>query len=464
MTLLQWLPPIVIGIAIVFLCTPRAENVFQILFRFGLGAGLGFGITSTLFFAWMAFVPWPFSTYFIVESALATLLAISLMAKLHLSSPAPNPAISSPAPKGSSIAILRLIFITLAVLAGLWFAGDSYRHPHGDWDAWAIWNLRARFLFRTGADWQALYETLLDWTHPDYPLLLPGIVLRAWTISGSESTFFPAATAELFTFATLVFLTSFISVLKGEKQGYLAGFVLLGTGFFLRHGASQFADIELAFFLLSSIALFYWYDLEGCVNPGIVMLAGLTAGCALWSKNEGALFVIVISSIRLFLAWRHGNWASYLRETAWFWLSLLPFAAMLLSFKLTIAPQNDVINPATLSTVADRLLDLSRYVKVAGEYALHFLAFGNGIVIVLSVYIYLSTRQLRLRLDWTLITPTGTVVLMLAGYFCVYVITPHDLDWHIRTSLDRLIFQLWPAIVMLVFLCLTPRQTPSSTG
>jgi hypothetical protein len=44
------------------------------------------------------------------------------------------------------------------------------------------------------------------------------------------------------------------------------------------------------------------------------------------------------------------------------------------------------------------------------------------------------------------------ILLMLAGYFLVYVITPYDLEWHLNTSLSRLFVQLWPSFLFCFFL------------
>jgi hypothetical protein len=38
------------------------------------------------------------------------------------------------------------------------------------------------------------------------------------------------------------------------------------------------------------------------------------------------------------------------------------------------------------------------------------------------------------------------------GYVTIYVITPYDLAWHVRTSLGRLLMQLWPAVLFTFFL------------
>jgi hypothetical protein len=40
---------------------------------------------------------------------------------------------------------------------------------------------------------------------------------------------------------------------------------------------------------------------------------------------------------------------------------------------------------------------------------------------------------------------------MLASYYLVYVITPFDITWHVSTSIDRLLVQLWPLVVLTAF-------------
>jgi small-conductance mechanosensitive channel len=58
-----------------------------------------------------------------------------------------------------------------------------------------------------------------------------------------------------------------------------------------------------------------------------------------------------------------------------------------------------------------------------------------------------------------LLTAATVLILMLAGYFGIYLITPHDLRWHLLTSLNRLFIQLWPSAVFLCFMVVrTPEQ------
>ena len=63
-----------------------------------------------------------------------------------------------------------------------------------------------------------------------------------------------------------------------------------------------------------------------------------------------------------------------------------------------------------------------------------------------------------LRAGITTIVATATAC-MLAAYVCVYVTTPHDIDFHIRSSVYRLLLQLWPMVVYAFFLVLRPPAT-----
>ena len=40
---------------------------------------------------------------------------------------------------------------------------------------------------------------------------------------------------------------------------------------------------------------------------------------------------------------------------------------------------------------------------------------------------------------------------VLAGYYGFYLIMPNDIEWHLRSSLDRLFLHLWPAAVFVLF-------------
>ena len=54
-----------------------------------------------------------------------------------------------------------------------------------------------------------------------------------------------------------------------------------------------------------------------------------------------------------------------------------------------------------------------------------------------------------------------SLLLTSAGYFMIYVLRPLDLAWLLDSSLDRLLLQLWPGIVFVVFLASrAPQRDP----
>ena len=54
----------------------------------------------------------------------------------------------------------------------------------------------------------------------------------------------------------------------------------------------------------------------------------------------------------------------------------------------------------------------------------------------------------------------GPLVLTACGYCALYLVTPYNLSWHLATSADRLLVQLWPSIVF-VALLLAGDETPA---
>src|SRR5205807_5392008 len=94
----------------------------------------------------------------------------------------------------------RGIFFAACAVAAAALIDHIARYPDGGNDAFIIWNLRARWLFRAGADFRSAFSPeILFWTHQDYPLLLPGLVARGFALLGHESRAVPAVAAVLFT-------------------------------------------------------------------------------------------------------------------------------------------------------------------------------------------------------------------------------------------------------------------------
>jgi hypothetical protein len=365
------------------------------------------------------------------------------------------------APKSNSpTALVWVLGVACLAAAGflLWRSVvASAIAPHGDWDAWAIWNARARFFSRAEDNWAGAF--LVSRGHPDYPLLLPLTVARFWAYLGTETTVVPRAISIGSAFACAALLISALAALRGREQGFLAGLLLLTTSAFVTLAPWQIADLPLAFYYLATVVALCITDRDRGAETNALVVAGAMAGLAAWTKNEGLLFAfLVVAALVVHSIFARARVDAGPRILALL-VGLLPFAAAVLFFKLVYAPGNDLVAGQGLSQSLERLSDLGRHqlvVKTAGQQ----LAAIAGPVGALVLSYTLLRRSGPARKDWQLGTGAATALSVLlatmVGYYLVYVLTPKDLAWHLSTSLTRLIMQLWPSLLFLMFMAASP--------
>lgn len=252
-----------------------------------LAVGIGLGLSSCTYFIWLFCFGPPGRVFWVVETlgfAAGGLLGLT-RGRVRPSRVAVPAALPPSARRWQSI--LAAAFIAALVFDAVGFGARCAARPHGEWDAWVIWNARARFLFRSGDDWRQAFHPAQ--AHGDYPLLIPLTNARCWCCLGCDSEWTPALVAACFTFAAAGALAAGVCRLQSRSQGLLAGMVLLGTKAFVTLGAAEYADVPLAFFILASVLLLGLDDAAEQSSPGLLLLAGLCAGLAAWTKNEGIL-------------------------------------------------------------------------------------------------------------------------------------------------------------------------------
>lgn len=338
------------------------------------------------------------------------------------------------------------VFLVALILAAVGLIALSLREPHGRWDGWAIWNLHARFLADDGA-WTDLFSNPLAWSHPDYPLLLPGVLARAWLWAGATPTIAPAMVAILFTLALPLLAAGALWQLHRPRAGWAAALLILGTPQLLRLGASQYADVPLALYVLATVALLAMAEGGAGAPDRLHLLAGLTASLAAWNKNEGLVFCGMVLLAAGADLWRHNGRREALRRWIHLLAGMAPVLTAVLHFKLTYAPPNDLAAVVTPTEILYKLLDPARVAHVAGRFALEIAGLGYGLAILFALWCALARRAFPPE------TPAGflggrILLLMLAAYGGIFWITPQPLGWHLDTAAARLLLQLWPVAVV----------------
>jgi hypothetical protein len=182
-SLLWLLLPCAIGYCAVDLCALKAPSCPQSL-RFCLGFGVGIGATSCAMFVSTLFFG-ARSLWFLAIDV--TMLALLLVLRSFKSNSTQGDLDGSTRPLPYRRVTLLLLFASAELFVITAFV-RGVTLPHGVWDAWTIWNFRARWIFRA-SEWTSAFNSLFPNT--DYPLLLPSTVLQGWNLLGRESTLIP---------------------------------------------------------------------------------------------------------------------------------------------------------------------------------------------------------------------------------------------------------------------------------
>ena len=346
--------------------------------------------------------------------------------------------------------LVRGVFGIVAVAAVVSALSAFMAAPHGEWDAWAVWNQKARFLYRGDSGWRALLA--IDWSNPGHPLLVPMTVARLWAYAGAESTIVPATVAMVFGGAIV---SAVIGALDARSaRAWVAGSVLLAAGTFVQQVASQQADVPFAFFLVATLIVLRDVAMskrEGHEGSRSLLLAGVLAGLAAWTKNEGLVVVVLTASFVAWMALRDAQ----PRRAGWWMVGAAPAMMTLVWFKLLVAPvaPGYLAEGSTGGLLLERFFGADRHAIVGALLWQYARAWGgplaNGVALLgLAAATLVAVTRAR-RSGRAML---GAVGVLVASYYVVYIQTSMEVEWLVMTTFDRLMVQIWPTLVLAAFL------------
>ena len=180
-------------------------------------------------------------------------------------------------------------------------------------------------------------------------------------------------------------------------------------------------------------------------------MSGLAVGFTAWTKNDGLLYVFIFSAL-IFLEFLHELIVNKKRDYSIlnFFIGLLPVLAIVLLFKFTVAPGNDLTSNRNLTEILGKILDFERMETIISMYAERIGVMNGGYLLI----VYLTTLVI---FGWAGVSkpialPLKIVVLAMLSYFMVYLVTPKDLVWHITFSLTRLLMHLFPSVIFCLWM------------
>ena len=419
-----------------------------------VGVGTGIGITIGSWGHLLGQALWP-------QGTLAVILIDLLLLAGGVACWLANRRRAITAPKGHlptwklswpavAAAVMCLIVLIWAVPAVFSFVRNL---PHGLDDAWAIWNLKARFLYRGGPSWGAMFAEEIAWSHPDYPLLLPLTISRLYHYAGSESPVIGQMVALLFAALTIGMLGAMLWQQNDAVQAFVGIMVLAATPALLFHTAWQYADVPLAFFILTATGLTTRALAKTTVNDhprppyhlqtsGLV-LAGMVASCAAWTKNEGLLFVVALVVAVSLVSAVSVDLRTAARRGGAVLLGAAGGVALIVLVKSQLAPTQDPIGATHFS----QLLDIERHGKTITLLATRVLLDGmmDGVFCALLATYVLVAGWRRDHLGPAAVAAL-TAVIIVAVYYVIYVASS-NMTWLVETTASRLLLHVWPTLI-----------------
>jgi len=363
-------------------------------------------------------------------------------------------SLAPPIRKGNltwAFAIAAVLSLT-ALVAG--FYATSNASPNGDWDAFSIWNVLAKYLAGGQDTWHRAIgsefnQNLFGAAHPGYPLLLSGFIASQWILGGGVNSLIPIAASLLFSLIPVCLLGGSLMRSRGLGLALLASTILAGSEIFAAQTALQYSDLAVACCFLAGLAV--WASAQESGSPGLFAACGFAAGLAPWTKNEGWPFAIAFVALVL--------WRSGLEKGKWTVAASLPGIIATLGLKFLVK-SNEGMFPSTLSAAVSKIADPARWSQTIVSFGQAVWRMGEPwahpllLVSAVGLVCGLAPKKARAKRAW-LFVPLAAVF---AADFAIFLMTTADLQWHLSTSVERLVAQLWPAALFAVFLMIEPLE------
>lgn len=327
--------------------------------------------------------------------------------------------------------------------------------PLYDWDARSIWFFHGKMMYYAGtlgpeAGWNI---QTAQFSHVDYPKLVPAMAAQLTTAAGYWNEYLPKA-------SLLALLAPVVLVLSAKiKRDLPSLFLILLLVIVIDDELwNGYMDGYLAIYAGLTLLAFSRYYQSGERHDLVRFIAFLGMMPAL--KNEGILAALIVTVLGSFLIWRRRERLAWSR---WHVVALLFIILVILpttlwqADRMQMGLRNDLAlgSQNSITQLSTRLTDGSvgfilKSVLVQTDVSLFILT------IMLFFCIY---RRKTLDMPATLAILTGLAYL--AGMVAVYMMTPHDVNWHVDSSVNRTMFTVNTCFFVAAYLIMKSADEPA---
>jgi hypothetical protein len=309
--------------------------------------------------------------------------------------------------------------LTAVVLSGYALFALSGHPPETDYVT--IWGLKGlRFFHARGIDFEFLSQRWNAFSHPDYPLLLP--LLYDWTalFAGSWPDRWFGALFVLFGLGAVGVVRGILEEELGPASAAAATLALTPLAVAPYLGLAEGPLIAYA-----TAGLLLLRRGVACATRDDLTLGALLLGLAASTKNEGLTLVLAAA---VAMASTAGA-----RRLLYLWPALVLPLPWLLVRRLH-GLSTDLTASGAFTRLAERIADPGEIIRAIASTPFGKPLFWVGLALALLVAGPATLRRERLVL--------GAVAVQYLFYLGAYFVTPHDIQWHVTWSWERIVNQM----------------------
>jgi len=441
---IQYLISFCLGYLILRILIEKNTN-FSILLQFFISIGLGLGLSGFLVFLSLVALN-QLQVHFVLFIHILIILSLSLYFIIKK-----IPIIRFD--KKDTKYIFCIIPIIIAILPFIII--EAQFNPFGGWDAWSIWNLKAKFILLGKENWSNIFKPSILCSNPHYPILLPCINAWVWSTLNKPIPQGPMITGLFFTFSLFGIL--FESLRKWTSTLWAAAgtLFLISSPFFIKLAINQYCDIIIGFYLLCSF-IFILYATSSSNNHNFYILCGICLGLLSFSKNEGLVLAALIgfwALIGIVSNKKTNKIKSFICLTVSSIVALIPFTI----FQLLYSSKDITFINGLTSTI--KPVTLNRLKIILFRFYLEFKQDSwNGLLILIFIGVLIILFKTIIKKNKSIfqssIIPSTVLcylIIIIAYYFTNTLLEP---IWWMNNSLNRILFTLIPSVVLWIGLCL----------
>jgi hypothetical protein len=441
---------LIVGYGAAIWLTPKQAK----LLRFGLSACLGPGVMGMILIALSMLGFTPTRTSIATLTILAAISIVAAAWRKKTDAPPKFPARS----RLSSVQRWWLMFCALLIAFAIGMtAWNAFIFPTYEWDAFSIWQLKAKVLYLQPMVPRPAYfsDVTLSYSHLRYPLLVPMISAGVHAMTGD----YQDESGQAAFLLMFIGLGATVFAAVRERRDAIAAAtttaLLLTIPLAMRYAAAGTAEMALDAFYGCSLICILNYQRDETRNW--LILAALFSGFMTWTKNEGTAMAAINLSIIAALIPKPFSSRKLFGDFAFLAIVAAMFIPWLIWSHGLPRTDEDYAGHFSIGRIVSHFSDIPLILKTMGLEFMRFRDF-SGFWIVLILLAITNPQQFRARPVWTLWL---ALLLHAAAYVLVYMITPLNLVNLMQDSLDRLVLHFTPAAALLIGLH-WPGRDPNS--